>query len=183
MFKYRLMREGRNGGKLKSGNNTSPGRPKGVGKKRKLLTLLKDLSQLTDKIGDREKMLVYQLYEIVQGDLLLSTSISSSVDHLYFFESEFGIKIGISKNPNNRLQQVKLRIPSAKILKVVEYAGKFEKDIHRKFDYINIKNNPSFGIEWFFKSDDLFAFIEEIETIHDLHRYFNPKGAGQMKIF
>lgn len=160
------------------------GRPKGtVSKKKQLTKLIKDLAMMTDKITDREKLLVYQLYEIVQGDLSMSTSISSSVDHLYFMESEFGIKVGISKDPNNRLQQVKNYAPSSKLLKVIQYAGKFEKDIHRKFDHININNNPIIGTEWFLKSDDLYSFIHEVETIHDLHRYFNPKGLGQIKMF
>lgn len=160
------------------------GRPKGTfSKKKKLINLLKHLSQLTDKIGDREKMLVYQLYEIVEGDINLSLSISSSVDHLYFMESEFGIKIGVSKNPNKRLNQIKLYAPSTNILKVIQYAGKFEKDIHKKFKYLNIKNTPNLGIEWFVKSDDLLAFIDEIETLNDLHKYFNPKGNGQLKMF
>jgi hypothetical protein len=168
--------------KGQSGNNN--GRPKGTySKKKKLLNLLKDLSQLTDKIGDREKMLVYQLYEIVEGDINIGLSISSSVDHLYFMESEFGIKIGISKHPNKRLAQIKMYAPSTNILKVIQFAGKFEKDIHKKFEYLNIKNTPNLGIEWFVKSDDLLAFIDEIETLNDFHKYFNPKGNGQLKMF
>jgi hypothetical protein len=177
------MREGRNGGKLKTGGTGAGGRPKGVGKKKKLITLLKHLSQLTDKISDREKMLVYQLYEIVEGDINASLSISSSVDHLYFMESEFGIKIGVSKHPNKRLGQIKMYAPSTNILKVIQFAGKFEKDIHKKFEYLNIKNTPNLGIEWFVKSDDLLAFIDEIETLNDFHKYFNPKGNGQLKMF
>ena len=168
--------------KGQSGN--SNGRPKGTySKKKKLLNLLKHLSQLTDKIGDREKMLVYQLYEIVEGDINVGSSISSSVDHLYFMESEFGIKIGVSKHPNKRLAQIKMYAPSTNILKVIQFAGKFEKDIHKKFEYLNIKNTPNLGIEWFVKSDDLLAFIDEIETLNDLHKYFNPKGNGQLKMF
>ena len=168
--------------KGQSGNKN--GRPKGTySKKKKLLNLLKDLSQLTDKIGDRVKMLVYQLYEIVEGDINVGSSISSSVDHLYFMESEFGIKIGVSKHPNKRLVQIKMYAPSTNILKVIQFAGKFEKDIHKKFEYLNIKNTPNLGIEWFVKSDDLLAFIDEIETLNDLHKYFNPKGNGQLKMF
>ena len=178
------MREGKNGGKLKSGNTSgNVGRPKGSGRKGKLLNLLKHLAQLTDKIGDREKMLVYQLYEIVEGDINVGSSISSSVDHLYFMESEFGIKIGVSKHPNKRLVQIKMYAPSTNILKVIQFAGKFEKDIHKKFEYLNIKNTPNLGIEWFVKSDDLLAFVDEIETLNDLHKYFNPKGNGQLKMF
>ena len=160
------------------------GRPKGTySKKKELKKLLCDLALITDKVTSREKMLVYQLYNIVEGDLNLSKSISSSVIHLYFIESEFGIKIGVSTNPNNRLQQIRNYAPSSKILKVIEYAGNFEKDIHKKFEHINIKNMPNLGIEWFNKSDDLKAFIDEIENINDLHKFFNPKGEGQMTMF
>jgi hypothetical protein len=65
----------------------------------------------------------------------------------------------------------------------IQFAGKFEKDIHKKFEYLNIKNTPNLGIEWFVKSDDLLAFIDEIETLNDFHKYFNPKGNGQLKMF
>lgn len=160
------------------------GRPKGtVSKKKQLLKLIKDLAQISDKITEREKMLVYQLYEIVEGDINNSNSISSSINHLYFMESEFGIKIGISKDVNNRLKQIKVYAPSTKIIKIIEYAGKFESNIHKKFESINIKNNPIIGIEWFFKTDDLMSFIDEIENINDMHKYFNPKGNGQLKLF
>ena len=182
-WKYNYMREGKNGGQLKSGNtNGNIGRPKGVGKKTKLLKLLKDLSQLKNEITNREKALFYQLYEIVENDINLS-SVSSSVVHLYFFESEFGIKIGVSKNVNKRIEQIKLYAPSVKIIKVVKYAGNFELNLHRKFKHCNIKNNATIGIEWFYKNDDLMAFIDEIENVDDLHKYFNPKGNGQLKMF
>jgi hypothetical protein len=168
--------------KGESGNKN--GRPKGtVSKKNQLLKLIKDLAQISDKITEREKMLVYQLYEIVEGDINNSNSISSSINHLYFMESEFGIKIGISKDVNNRLKQIKVYAPSAKIIKIIEYAGKFESNIHKKFESINIKNNPIIGIEWFFKTDDLMSFIEDVQNINDMHKYFNPKGSGQLKLF
>ena len=167
--------------KGESGNPN--GRPKGtVSKKPKLKKLLKDLASIMDVLTEREKAIAYQLYEIVENDLNLN-NISSSVNHLYFVESDFGIKIGVSKNVQNRLKQIQLYAESAKILKVVKYAGNFEINIHKKFEYINIKNNHLIGIEWFSKSNDLIEFISEIDKVNDLHRYFNPKGTGQLLMF
>jgi len=160
------------------------GRPKGIStakRKQNLKKLIKDLSVIMDTLTVREKLIAYQLYEIVENDL--ATSISSSVDHLYFMESEFGIKIGKSKNPDNRLKQVKIYAPSTKLIKVIKYAGNFEIDVHNKFSHINIKNNPIIGIEWFLKSDDLYSFILENDKVNDMHKYFNPKGNGQIKLF
>jgi hypothetical protein len=171
--------------KFKKGESGNlKGRPKGtVSKKNKLLKLIKDLAKISENLTEREKMLVYQLYEIIEGDIYNSSSISSSANHLYFMESEFGIKIGVSKNVNNRLKQIKVYAPSAKIIKIINYAGKFESNIHKKFESVNIKNNPIIGIEWFLKSDDLMSFIEELQNINDMHKYFNPKGSGQLILF
>jgi len=175
---------GRNGGtlnKLEKGETANPnGRPKGsISPKPKLKKLIKDLAAIMDTLTAREKMLAYQLYGIVEADLALQ-SVSSTVRHLYFMESEFGIKIGVSSNVAKRLNQIKIYAPSAKLLKVVNYAAGFEVNIHNKFSHLNIKGNPAIGVEWFAKSDDLIAFIDEIETIENLHSYFNPKSPGQL---
>jgi hypothetical protein len=178
--KEKNTRPGRNGGTLKSGGANGGGRPKGsVSAKPKLKKLLKDLAAITDTLTAREKLLAYQLYGIVEADLALQ-SVSSTVRHLYFMESEFGIKIGVSSNVAKRLNQIKMYAPSVKLLKVVNYAAGFEVNIHNKFSHLNIKGNSTIGVEWFFKSDDLIAFIDEIETIENLHNYFNPKGPGQL---
>ena len=160
------------------------GRPKGTLSNRpKLKKLLKDLSATMNTLTEREKMLAYQLYEIVEADLY-SKSISSSVDHLYFFESDFGIKIGKSKDVQNRLKQIKLYAPEVKVLRVIKYAGKFEKDLHRKFSYLNIENKNGIGTEWFRKDkNQITEFIDNIETIVCMHKHFNPKGIGQMLMF
>jgi hypothetical protein len=168
----------------KKGQSGNPaGRPKGAkSKKPKLKKLIKDLSSIIDKITDREKMLVYQLYDIAVADLDLN-HISSSVEHLYFIESEFGIKIGKSKNVSNRLNQIKMYAPSSSLLKIINNAGAYESDLHRKFRYCNIMNNPKIGIEWFYKNDDLLSFIMEIHNVQDLQNNFNPKKAGQLLLF
>ena len=81
------------------------GRPKGsISKKPKLKKLLKDLSAIMTTLTDREKHLAYQLYEIVDSDLKFN-NVSASINHLYFIESDFGIKIGISKNVTKRIEQ------------------------------------------------------------------------------
>jgi hypothetical protein len=183
MIKQGDSRPGKFGGNLKSGGTKSPGRPKGKSKKNALKKLLKDLAAITDTLTDREKMLVYQLYGIVEADIY-ATSISSSVEHLYFFESDFGIKIGKSKDVQNRLKQIKLYAPEAKVLRVIKYAGKFESNMHKKFSYLNIENKNGIGTEWFRKDkNQIVTFIESIETIECMHKYFNPKGIGQMLMF
>jgi len=177
----------KNGGTLtrpNKGETMNPnGRPKGTtSKKPKLKKLLKDLSAIMTTLTDREKLLVYQLYDIVENDLKFN-NVSASINHLYFIESDFGIKIGISKNVSKRLEQIKVYAPQSKVLKIVKFAGNFENNIHKKFRHINIKNNNLIGIEWFDKSNDLLEFISEIDEVNDLHRFFNPKGNGQLILF
>jgi hypothetical protein len=178
---------GRNGGMIKrfekgeSGNFN--GRPKGtISKKPKLKKLLKDLSAIMTTLTDREKLLAYQLYDIVENDLKFN-NVSASINHLYFIESDFGIKIGISKNVSKRLEQIKNYAPNSKLIKIIKFAGNFENNIHKKFRHINIKKNNLIWIEWFDKSNDLLGFISEIDEVNDLHRFFNPKGNGQLILF
>ena len=159
------------------------GRPKGtISKKPKLKKLLKDLSAIITTLTEREKYLAYQLYDIVESDLKFN-NVSASITHLYFIESDFGIKIGISKNVSKRLEQIKKYAPNSKVIKTIKYAGNFETNLHKKFKHINIKNNNLIGIEWFDKSVDLLEFISEIDEVNDLHKYFNPKGVGQLLLF
>jgi hypothetical protein len=169
---------------FKKGNVANPnGRPKGsISKKPKLNKLLKDLAAIITTLTDREKHLAYQLYDIVEGDLKLN-NVSSSINHLYFIEADFGIKIGRSKNVVKRIEQIRNYAPSAKLIKTIRFGGNFESDLHKRFKHINIKNNNTIGIEWFDKSTDLIEFISEIDEVNDLHNYFNPKGNGQLLIF
>lgn len=179
--------QGKNGGTLfvpNKGHTHNPnGRPKGsISKKPKLKKLLKDLSAIMTTLTDREKHLAYQLYEIVESDLKFN-NVSASINHLYFIESDFGIKIGISKNVTKRIEQIRNYAPSAKLIKTIKFAGNFERNLHKRFRHINIKNNNTIGIEWFDKSIDLIEFISEIDEVNDLHKYFNPKGNGQLLLF
>jgi hypothetical protein len=48
---------------------------------------------------------------------------------------------------------------------------------------LNIKNDGIIGIEWFLKSNELIEFIDSIENIEDLHRFFKPKGNGQLILY
>jgi|688.fasta_scaffold124885_3 hypothetical protein len=171
---------------FKPGQTGNPnGRPKGSGSAKRnkaLLSLLKDLAQVVDTLTEREKALAYQLYDAVKADASLN-SVSSSLNHLYFIESEFGVKVGVSKDVTKRAKAISRYASNCKVIKVINNAGKFESDIHRRFYYLNIKGNTTIGTEWFFKNDDLLSFIEEITTIDDLHLHFNPKGCGQLKMF
>jgi hypothetical protein len=181
------LTKGRNGGliyRYEKGESGNPnGRPKGsTSKKPKLKKLISDLSCIMATLTDREKLLAYQLYDIAENDLKLN-NVSSSINHLYFVESDFGIKIGISKNVSKRLEQIRCYAPNSKLIKIVKFGGNFENNIHKKFKHINIKNNNLIGIEWFDKSIDLIEFISEIDEVNDLHKFFNPKGNGQLILF
>jgi hypothetical protein len=108
--------------------------------------------------------------------------ISDVVTDLYFIESDFGIKIGISKSVTTRLKQIQAYAPSAKILKVIKNAGSFEKTLHRHFRKQNIKNNPIYGVEWFYHNDDLIHFIESVNTPIDLVNKFGSNNIKQLQI-
>ncbi len=164
--------------------NNPKGRPKGVSKKARLKNLLEDLIKIhgSRTVSDKLKKVVYNLYEIVLSDISVN-EITDSVFHLYFIESEFGIKVGISKDVENRLKQIRAYAPSANVIKVVKYGGNFEKSIHGKFRYLNIRGNNQIGVEWFTKNDDLFAFIDQVNTAKDLAKIFGKFTGHQLSLF
>jgi len=178
---------GKNGGTLKvpeKGQTANPnGRPKGTkNKKTQLKKLVKDIIHIHNgQVNDYTKKLLYQLYEITISDLSVNY-ISDTVTDLYFMESDFGIKIGISKNPTKRLTQIQMYAPSSRILKVIKNGGAFERTLHKYFCKQNIKNNPLYGIEWFYKNDDLLNFIDSINTSMDLVNRFASKNIKQLQI-
>jgi hypothetical protein len=159
------------------------GRP--VGSKSKLVQLrklIKDIIHIHNgEVNDYTKKLIYQLYEVAMSDMSVQF-VSDVVSDLYFMESDFGIKIGVSKNVNVRLKQLQSYAPSCEILKVVKNAGCFEKTLHKYFKSQNIRNNPTYGVEWFYKNDDLLEFIESINTPIDLVNKFGGKGIKQLTI-
>jgi hypothetical protein len=159
------------------------GRPKGsTSKKPKLKALIQDIIHLHQReLNPLTKKLIYDIYQITIADYD-SEVISTNVNHLYFLESDFGIKIGMSKNVTKRLKDIQVYAPSAKIIKTIKYGGNFELALHKKFKHQNIKNNPQFGREWFYKNDDLFAFIEGVNTALDLANYFNRSIPKQLQL-
>jgi hypothetical protein len=169
---------------FKKGEVANPnGRPKGSSKRTFLKELIKDIIHLYKReINPYTKKLIYDLYEMSISDYTHNV-INDSISHLYFMESDFGIKIGVSKNVNNRLKQIKTYAPTTKILKVIKFAGNYEKLLHKKYKKQNIKNNPLYGIEWFYKNDDLYSFIEETNSILDLANEFNHKIPQQLQLF
>ena len=166
--------------KGKSGNPN--GRPKGQTKKKSLKKLILDIVSIKQNGGlsDAQLKIVYELYQVAISDYVCDVA-TTTIQHLYFIESDFGIKIGISRNLNERLRQIKNYAPSSRILKVVPYGGNFERKLHIKFKKQNIKNNPLYGIEWFYKNDDLIAFIEDIDDVKDLCNIFGSDKIGQLQ--
>jgi hypothetical protein len=169
------------------------GRPKS--KRKELRTLLKDLKyEYLSKDKDVTpllKTLVYDLYKITLSDFDLSTAkkinFESSLKHLYFIKSSFGIKIGVSKNINKRLLQIKRYAKDVELVKVIKYAGEYEKIIHQKFNNLNIKDNKEIGIEWFYINDDLESWISELDSLQDLILEFGKENTKklcvQLKLF
>lgn len=160
------------------------GRPKGSGNKKMYLKLLiKDIIHLyKGEINEYTKKMMYDIYSIALSDYS-NNVINDTISHLYFMESDFGIKIGISKDVKNRLRQIKNYAPSTIIIKTIPFAGNFEKLLHKKFKKQNIKNNPLYGVEWFYKNDDLYSFIDETNTILDLANEFNHSIPKQLQLF
>lgn len=155
------------------------GRPKS--KTKSLIKLIKDIAKIKHKLEGREKRLAYDLYEIAIADLSLK-NIDSDVRDLYFMKSDFGIKIGVSKRVDKRLIEVKRYAPSVEIYKVIKNGGAFEANLHKKFKKHNIKNNPIYGVEWFYTNDDLLNFIDEIDNVTDLVSEFGTKQAVQLQL-
>jgi hypothetical protein len=159
------------------------GRPKGAKNKvTQLRKLIKDIIHIhNSEVNDYTKRLIYQLYEVAISDASINY-ISDVVSDLYFIESDFGIKIGVSKSVTTRLKQIQAYAPSAKISKVIKNAGSFEKTLHRHFRKQNIKNNPLYGVEWFYKNDDLVDFIGSVNTPIDLVNKFGSNNIKQLQI-
>lgn len=171
------------GKRVKFGSGQDPrrgGRPKGKSNRTKLKQLIKDLSEINKtNITPKEKALIYQIYELAIADYTVNDA-DASVKHLYFIESDFGIKIGVSKDIANRIRQIKSYASSARVLKVINNGGKFENNLHNKFKKLNIKGNPTIGTEWFLKNDDLISFINETDNIEDLVSEFGSEISKQL---
>jgi len=158
-----------NNGRRKGSKNKRPG----------LKKIILDISKISKNITNSQLHLIYQLYKISISDYVCSVT-TTNIQHLYFIESDFGIKIGVSKDVNKRLEQIKNYAPSSIILKQIDFAANFETKLHKKFKRQNIKNNPIYGIEWFYKTDDLICFIDDIKNVNDLCRIFGDDKIGQL---
>jgi hypothetical protein len=156
------------------------GRPKGAKNRgSSLKKIISDISKISKNITNSQLHLIYQLYKISISDYVCNVT-TTNIQHLYFIESDFGIKIGVSKDVNKRLEQIKNYAPSSVILKQIDFAANFETKLHKKFKRQNIKNNPIYGIEWFYKTDDLICFIDDINNVNDLCRIFGDDKIGQL---
>ncbi len=78
-------------------------------------------------------------------------------NYLYIIYSEYGSKIGFSKSPLKRIEQIKLGLPSHKCffigLYLNEKALTFEKRLHEKFKEKQISH------EWFILDDEDLGYI------------------------
>lgn len=91
---------------------------------------------------------------------------------VYFLYNGESVKIGHSKNPKKRVKQLQTG-SSSRILLLgsIEGGKELEKELHKKFNYIRIKN------EWFLPHEDLVEYINEniIEN-----KYINIEEDGRL---
>ena len=173
------------GTQFKKGNNFGKGRPKGrKNKKAALKKLIIDIEAINKSsvLSDSQLKVIYQLYQVTTSDYCCNIT-TTTIKHLYFIESDFGIKIGVSKNVDKRLGNIKEYAPSSVLLKIIPFGGNFEKNLHNKFKKQNIRNNPVYGVEWFYKNEDLIHFISSINEALDLAGIFGSKDIGQLRLF
>lgn len=166
--------------RFKKGKSGNPnGRPKGSkNKNTQLKKLLKDLGSLSEQYTGKDqylKLKVYKLYNLVKADFL-NDNIDIPIEHLYFMQGQYGVKIGKSINPEMRLSQIKQSMDSnAELIKYIPAAGGFEYKLHKKFREYNIIGNSNLGNEWFKYNQELQAFINSVNTLEDLNNYFSGK--------
>ena len=86
-------------------------------------------------------------------------------NYLYIIYSEYGCKIGFSKSPLERIEQIKLGLPSHKCffigLYLNEKALTFEKKLHKKFKVKQISH------EWFILDDNDLEYIYDYLSKND----------------
>lgn len=91
-------------------------------------------------------------------------------EFVYVIYSEYGCKIGISRNPTQRLEQIRQGLPSQKAMFLGLYQGErssfFEAQLHKRFKNRNISG------EWFVLSqrnlDDIDSFLLKNEFIREI---------------
>jgi len=80
-------------------------------------------------------------------------------DYIYIIYSEYGCKIGFTKKPLERIEQIRLGLPSQKCFFIGLHVGKtavvYERKLHKLF-----KNQRISG-EWFILNDKNLNFIEK----------------------
>lgn len=80
-------------------------------------------------------------------------------NYIYIIYSEYGCKIGITKSPLDRIEQIKLGLPSQKCFYIGLFIGK-TASIHEKKLHNLFKNKRISG-EWFILNDNDLEYIEK----------------------
>lgn len=104
---------------------------------------------------------------------------------LYFIASSCGkmVKIGFSTQVDKRLALLKKNTPfNIDMIKYIEAAGMYEKDIHRLFRKNNIKFDMKFdgSTEWFHLDDKVKSFIENV-NIEKLNKKYGSNKTKSRK--
>ncbi len=91
-----------------------------------------------------------------------------SSEFLYIVYSEYGCKIGISKSPLDRLETIRLGIPSQTCFYIGLYIGEqsaiFEKKLHAQYKKQKISG------EWFYLNEDNLENIDTYLRKNNFHR-------------
>lgn len=90
--------------------------------------------------------------------------------YLLYSETLKLYKIGISNNPYKRIEVLKreMNLPDIEIITLIPNSSKYEKILHNKFSYINVKiENKNGGeyTEWFKPSGDILNEYEKLKLL------------------
>lgn len=89
-------------------------------------------------------------------------------EFLYILYSEYGIKIGISNNPLNRIEQIKQGLPSKNVILIGLYSGEhtadYEKKLHKKYTKRKISG------EWFIFNQENLDEIDRYLSQNNFHK-------------
>lgn len=141
-----------------------------------------DLFDKKNKIDD----FIENLGSILSNKMyVLIEYLESKLKDLYFIASSCGnmVKIGFSNQVDKRFVTLKKNTPfNIDMIKYIEGAGIYEKDIHRLFKKKNIKFDMKFdgSTEWFHLDDKVKSFIKDI-SIEKLDKKYGSNKAKSRK--
>ena len=117
---------------------------------------------------------LYRLFYYIEDTELWMQEAGNSDLYFIIDDTKTKVKIGRSKNVDNRFKQLKSTTPfDIELLKVIDNGGMFEKKIHKSFEHCNLKFNKPFDgyTEWFYIDNKLNSFISSIDNKKLIKKY------------